>query len=492
MATSNSLFIRGLLAVVLLVGFYILAIGLALTLLLLPVAEVLFAERIHLKLALLCVVGALMILWSIVPRIDRFQAPGPRLSKEDNPKLFEQLEDVAQQTSQQMPAEVYLVRDINAWVTERGGIMGFGSRRVMGLGLPLMQVLTVSELRAVLAHEFGHFHGGDTKLGPWIYKTRAAMARTIENLAGTELGFMSLVTLPFIAYNKLFLRITLAISRAQEYAADALAARTQGSRPLSEGLKKIRGAAMAFDPYFGNEVLPALESGFHPPIAQGFARFVAEPHITEAIDKAVAHAMETDQTDPYDTHPALKDRLAAVAEIDPGTLTDNTDAVSLLGDVAASERALLNEILVDSSLAARLQPIDWGDVGRQIYAPRWKEQTAGNAEHLAGVTPTTLPDDDALLALVRDAVPGAAGAPDDAVLSAGRGMIGAALATALTERGWTLSAQPGAAVIMSSGDLVIEPFNFMAQLSSGELAASDWAATVEAAGIAALDLGPTR
>jgi len=69
-----------------------------------------------------------------------------------------------------MPAEVYLIAEANAWVIDRGGIMGCGSRRVMGLGLPLLQVLSVYQLRAVLAHEFGHFHGGDTKLGPWVYK----------------------------------------------------------------------------------------------------------------------------------------------------------------------------------------------------------------------------------------------------------------------------------------------------------------------------------
>ena len=82
-----------------------------------------------------------------------------------------------------MPSEVYLTAEVNAWVMDRGGMMGFGSRRVMGLGLSLLQVLSVSQLRAVVAHEFGHFHGGDTKLGPWIYKTRAAIGRTLEGLA---------------------------------------------------------------------------------------------------------------------------------------------------------------------------------------------------------------------------------------------------------------------------------------------------------------------
>lgn len=87
-----------------------------------------------------------------------------------------------------MPGEVYLVGDMNAWVAERGGLMGFGGRRVMGIGLPLLQLLSVSQFAGVLAHEFGHYYGGDTKLGPWIYKTRAAIGRTLAGLGDSMLA----------------------------------------------------------------------------------------------------------------------------------------------------------------------------------------------------------------------------------------------------------------------------------------------------------------
>ena len=70
--------------------------------------------------------------------------------------------------------------EVNAWVADRGGILGFGSRRVMGLGLPLMSILTVSQFRAVLAHEFAHYYGGDTSSGPWVYKTKMAMMRIAD------------------------------------------------------------------------------------------------------------------------------------------------------------------------------------------------------------------------------------------------------------------------------------------------------------------------
>ena len=81
------------------------------------------------------------------------------------------LRDVAAKTEQEMPTEVFLLPEVNAWVAERGGLVGIGSRRVMGIGLPLMETLTVAQLCAVLAHEFGHYYGGDTSLGPWLYAT---------------------------------------------------------------------------------------------------------------------------------------------------------------------------------------------------------------------------------------------------------------------------------------------------------------------------------
>src|ERR1700685_1123183 len=64
----------------------------------------------------------------------------------------------------------------------RGGGMGFGSRRIMGLGLPLLSTMTVSQFRAVLAHEFAHYYGGDTSLGPWVYRTKASIVRIFENV----------------------------------------------------------------------------------------------------------------------------------------------------------------------------------------------------------------------------------------------------------------------------------------------------------------------
>ncbi|MEO8202146.1 MAG: M48 family metallopeptidase, partial [Gemmatimonadota bacterium] len=180
MTKAPSLAGRALAAVALLAGFYLLAIGIVILLVTIPWAEWHYGNRLDIRIAFGCGVAALLILKSIMPRPDRFVPPGPLLAPNDHPRLFAIIRELSAKTEQAMPSEVYLDADLNAYVSQRGGVMGFGSRRIMGLGLPLLQLLSISQMKAVLAHEYGHFHGGDTALGPWIYKTRGALSRTIQ------------------------------------------------------------------------------------------------------------------------------------------------------------------------------------------------------------------------------------------------------------------------------------------------------------------------
>ncbi|MBK7197040.1 MAG: M48 family metallopeptidase [Myxococcales bacterium] len=215
MAATPSIVARAVLALVLMVLFFVAAAGAVVALVLAGKFLLELAAEIHGRgilfiglAALACFGAAAVVAWSVLPRPDRFEPPGPEISANRQPTLFAELRRVAVATGEAMPAHVYVVNDVNAFVTQRGGIMGLGSRRVMGLGMPLLRTLTVSELRAVVAHEMGHFYGGDTKLGPWIYKTRGAMVRTVVNLskAGAEAGSVhELIPLMFGAIRAPFL-----------------------------------------------------------------------------------------------------------------------------------------------------------------------------------------------------------------------------------------------------------------------------------------------
>ena len=102
-----------------------------------------------------------------------------------------------------MPDEVFLTMEANAAVAQVSR-----TRRVMIVGVALMELLTERELRGVIAHEFGHYRGGDTRLGPWIHRTRETIARTIDRLSADESISRIIVRQPFIWYGKAFLRIT--------------------------------------------------------------------------------------------------------------------------------------------------------------------------------------------------------------------------------------------------------------------------------------------
>src|SRR5690242_17671386 len=138
-----SLRMRATIALALMIGFYVFALAVAFGLIWIPYAEYTYLDRLDLRIGVACVIGAGIVLWSIVPRRDHFEPPGPRLDPAQQPRLFAEVSSIAQSVGQEMPHEVYLIPEINAWVAQRGGTIGFGSRRVMALGLPLLSLLTV-------------------------------------------------------------------------------------------------------------------------------------------------------------------------------------------------------------------------------------------------------------------------------------------------------------------------------------------------------------
>jgi heat shock protein HtpX len=476
--SSKSLVLRSVTALILMIGFYALAVG---------VAGLLLYVGFHVENARLeftCLAIAAIILWSLIPRRDRFVEPGPRLLPDAQPRLFERLNKLSKAVGQAMPREVYLLSDMNAWVMERGGVLGFGRKRVMGIGMPLLQVLSVSEFEAVLAHEFGHYDGGDTKLGPLIYRTRAAIGRTVNNLSKTEQGSGGLfgvaawlVQKPFYGYAVLFLRITYAISRAQEFAADRLAARVAGAPALANGLRAIHKTAAVSDFYLNNEVLPVVRQGFQPPVTEGLSAFLKTESIIQSMDNALEAQIKKAHQDPYDTHPPLAQRLAAIEEQRVLVNSDSIPAIALLEEIPSLESQLVRSWLPPK--AASLKPVQWSEAGETVWIPVWKAAVERHAATLDGMTLGTLPEQTASL-LRRIKIP--AGVPPNMTADYATNILGAALACTLHRRGWTTEATPGV-LQMNSGTRRINPFDSASQVLSGKLSAAAWHEQLEVMGL---------
>ena len=497
---ARSLAARATLAVVLMIGFYLLALVVAAVLVFLPYAEARWAHRIHFQLAFFCLVGAGIVLWSAIPKRDKFTAPGPLLARAHQPRLFEMIDKISNETRQAKPEEVYLIHDVNAWVSQRGGFPGFGGRRVMGIGLPVLQTLTVSEMEAVLAHEFGHYHGGDTRLGVFVYQTRAGIERTIQGLTSAD-GRMSIVSKPFIAYGNFFLRMTQEVSRAQELAADALAARIVGARALIEGLKKIRLSALAYGPYLNTEFSPAIDLGFLPPIGEGFQRFMSSPDIQRQIDERFGDIVEFSkkqeaERDPeaalYDSHPPLTQRIAALESLGlPDAATDDRLAIALLDDVPAIDAELSRAILVPKALE-RSKPARWDEVGPG-YLKMYGESLKPYASAFAGVAIEEFAsrrdaiEQDMTALQKKDSLPGWNSTPEERKPHF-RWLMGCALAVAAGGRGFTPHTMPGWPVLLRGPKGDLDPFSSVQQVADGEMTDEAWRARCAGLGLEGVPL----
>jgi len=474
---------RAMLAIALMVGFYVLALAVALGLLWIPYAEWTYLDRIHPKIAFGCIASAAAILWSVLPRADRFEAPGPTLTDASHPELFRAIREVSSATQQEMPTDVFLVNDVNAWVTQRGGTMGFGSHRVMGLGLPLLQGLTVSEFKAVLAHEFGHYAAGDVKLGPWIYKTRTAIGRALATLGDSWLTGI------FNAYGRMFLRLTHAVSREQEFLADALAARTVHPAAMASALRKTEGLAPAFASYWESEVSPALEAGCLPPITRGFEQFLATAGIAQAVAQLVNTSEVEGRTDTFDTHPPMRERLAALARVaaQQPPVSSDPPAASLLRNPEADARRLL-EFAVGADVCAKLRPIEWQHLANEVYSQKWREAAVHFAKFLGRFTTDTLPAGKrAFSDAGRELSP--SGEADLRIAFAVQA-LSVAVAVALLDSGAVADTSPGQQIVFKKVGASMEPFVAVRQLADGAISLDEWKAQCTAMGIAGVALGP--
>ncbi|MBB5866089.1 Zn-dependent protease with chaperone function [Xanthomonas arboricola] len=180
------------------------------------------------------------------------------------PALFAFLHRLADDAGAPRPHKVYLSAQVNAGVFYDLSLLNllFPSRKNLDIGLGLVNVLNLGELKAVLAHEFGHFAQRTMAVGRWVYIAqqiaahivgkRDALDRVLATLSridlrvawigwGLSLIVWSIRSLVEIAFRGVVLA-QRALSREMEYQADLVAASLTGSDALVHALHKLQAA----------------------------------------------------------------------------------------------------------------------------------------------------------------------------------------------------------------------------------------------------------
>ncbi|MEU9159568.1 M48 family metallopeptidase [Streptomyces sp. NPDC048424] len=391
--------LRALRALVLLAGFYLLGVVLLAAL---AGADYALVTGLHGPIVFKLVIVSFVLAVPIVRGLFMLRTPkgeppaGVTVSEAREPLLWQTVRDIAQQVGTRAPDEIVLIDEVNAAVSEDAGLLGLrpGTRRLY-LGLPLMTGLDEMQLRAVLAHEMGHYANFDTRLTPLIARGRAQLIRTIGHFheradgkvakerakqekrdekriakgkkakgvdtTGEGAMYRAMAKI-YMAYGNFYMRATRSTSRRQELAADLASVRVAGRDSAASALRELNALDSAHDFYMGSYATLGVGAGLLPRPGQVFGGLRRLLDARSADLDELRQELSTEPTSAYDSHPALAERVARIEALpDDGRAGQAArPALELLSDADAALAALEQVVLTPEALA--LKRVDWEDL----------------------------------------------------------------------------------------------------------------------------------
>ncbi len=183
------------------------------------------------------------------------------ITREKQPNFFAFLDTLIEDIGAPRPKKVFITHTVNAAVFYDSSALSLflPTQKNLLIGLGLVNSLNVSELKAILAHEFGHFSQKSMKLGSYVYISnqivsemiwgRDALDRFLWRISGWDIriavfswAFLAFVWVIRQILSILYRVINLldaALSRQMEFNADRVAVSTTGSDAIVNGLYKL-------------------------------------------------------------------------------------------------------------------------------------------------------------------------------------------------------------------------------------------------------------
>ena len=193
---------------------------------------------------------------------------GIEVTADEEPVLFDFLHKLADEIGAPKPHRVFITPEVNAAVFYDLSLINliFPSKKNLIIGLGLVNVLNLGELKAVLAHEFGHFAQGAMAVGRWVYVAQQIIAHMVatRDWLDSVVRFIGRIDiriawigwiLALVIWSIRSLMDTLfsivimaerALSREMEFNADLVAVSVTGSDALVNALHKLQAADEAW------------------------------------------------------------------------------------------------------------------------------------------------------------------------------------------------------------------------------------------------------
>lgn len=276
------------------------------------------------------------------------------------PRLDAAVEEVRQQIGARKPHRVVLVPDAGFFVAHRRPLRRlFMPERVLGVGVAGLQVLSVDEVKAIVAHEFAHVRRGDPGLHHYLGNAEAALAQMVGALqyavsGGSVSGsrryvrrttsavmastfLIWLVTLPLRLLWMIFHLLRLRESRTAEFEADRGAIQAYGPEAFVGGLTGVIVVNRTF--YRGS----VRGENLYAALRRHFGEL--PPTVMTQLRAAAARDFRSIES----THPTTRDRIRAayllpVAEREPTATSARPAAELLLSADGQSAEAVEREL----------------------------------------------------------------------------------------------------------------------------------------------------
>ncbi|GIW86134.1 MAG: hypothetical protein KatS3mg108_0458 [Isosphaeraceae bacterium] len=302
-----------------------------------PVVRRWLADEIRL-MDLEAVVATLGGVWPRPARSRTHSDLGPILSRNEAAPFLEDLDRMAAVLGIPAPKRPRLT------YLPCCGIVASGPReRTLVVGLPLFQVLTRGELRAVVAHELAHLARGDAGRLEGAIRLVERLEEALEAsppVGGWRAG-------PLRAWARWSYRRGVEwiapLARAQEERADRVAAGLVGGDVAAAALVRVA----LIQPLF-REVLAYYEAA-RPATANLYALFrTLWRRLPQETLTTLRHNLLADRTAATPTHPRLIDRLIVMQSYPPRPgADDRMPAETLLVDLETLEEALHRRLFAD-------------------------------------------------------------------------------------------------------------------------------------------------
>lgn len=340
---------------------------------------------IYWPVGFLSLIGVLVLL-TIWPRSSDVEFDGvAEIDLRRSPMLARHIQNVAQRLQAAEPQRAFATLELSSMMTVTRERPRLPASYELYLGLNSFAALDEREVDGLIAHEVAHSLNAP---GPRSLFGKAA--ESSDQMAGwSDFAIIGQVA---DSVNRQFQKRALELVRESEYSADLLAAQAVGANVVATMLKRLVVSDAALDIYWANFVVPALELGMHPPLADGFTSYVKHSAITsqmrEDIDGVIAMNSAEHEGD---THPSVARRIAHLEKHFPGAVRKGLPELSrpstlLIGDLQLVEHTLLRSIGGEER-AATLRPVTWPEALITTLPLLWHRRAG---IHIATVGPHTI------------------------------------------------------------------------------------------------------